>query len=246
MPILLESVLWIAGAITQPLGMAKQLTLSESGAHVPKFRLTQDLSFSLTEKKVSVNAGINMDEYAEMIYGWCLPRTIQYIISLRHMHPNTRIFIAKYDYSDAYCRIAHLASAAIQLIALFDKLAFIALGLTFGGSPNPPTCCMFSKTVTDLANELLLCPEWDKTKLYNPDQAETPALIHCYNLPCFASARKTAFKVPLSSTAQVDGFVDEKLLYSWIPQPTGPKPPTPSLLPCMLQVALMPARNTSP
>jgi hypothetical protein len=82
MPILPQSVLWITGAMAQPLGMAKQLTLSESGAHVPKFRLTQDLSFSLTEKKVSVNAGIDMDEYTKMIYGWCLPPTLQYIVSL--------------------------------------------------------------------------------------------------------------------------------------------------------------------
>jgi hypothetical protein len=48
MPILPQSVLWITGAMAQPLGMAKQLTLSESGAHLPKFHLTQDLSFSLT------------------------------------------------------------------------------------------------------------------------------------------------------------------------------------------------------
>jgi hypothetical protein len=199
--------------MAQPLGMAEQLTLSESGARVPKFRLTQDLSYSLTEEKVSVNARIDIEAYPEMIYGWCLPHILQYIVCLRRQHPNEQIFIAKYDYSDAYRRIAHSASAAVQSIALFGCLAFIALRLTFGGSPNPPTCwCMFSETVTDLANELLLCPDWDETQLFNPDQAVTPSPIHRYDPPCFAAAEKTSFEVPLSSTARVDGFIDDLIL----------------------------------
>jgi hypothetical protein len=212
MPILPETVLKIEGAMAQPLGMAEQLTLAESGERIPKFRLTQDLSFSLTDEKVSINARIAMDEYVEMIYGWCLPRTIQYIVSMRLEYPHERIFIAKYDYSDAYRRIAHSASAAIQSIALFAGLAFIALRLTFGGSPNPPTWCMFSETVTDLANELLLCDDWNEGELHNPDQAETPTPILRYNPPCLAPARDPAFHIPLSSTARVDGFIDDLIV----------------------------------
>ena len=37
--------------------------------------------------------------------------------------------------------------------------AFVSLRLTFGGSPNPPTWCMFSELVTDLANEIAQCTE---------------------------------------------------------------------------------------
>jgi hypothetical protein len=33
---------------------------------------------------------------------------------------------------------------------------------------------MFSKMVTDLANKLLLCPEWDTRSLRNPNQVEMP------------------------------------------------------------------------
>ncbi len=208
-PVLPESVLKIPGAMAQPLGMAEQLTLSESGDRVQKLRLTQDLSFSLTETNVSINARINMEEYGEMVYGWCLPRTIQYIVTLRQHHPQKRIFISKYDYSDAYRRIAHSASAAVQSIALFAGLAFIALRLTFGGSPNPPTWCMFSETVTDLANELLLCSDWDATALNNPDQPVTPTPTIRYDPPCLAPAKETAFNMPLSSTARVDGFIDD-------------------------------------
>jgi hypothetical protein len=81
MPILQETVPRLKGAMAQPLGMAEQLALTESGERVPKFRLTQDLSFSLTGEKISVNDRVDMDEYVEMIYGWCLPRTIHYIVA---------------------------------------------------------------------------------------------------------------------------------------------------------------------
>ena len=113
MPILQTSVHHIQGAMAQPLGMAEQLTFLENGERVAKLRLTQDLSFSLTADNTSVNSRIDMDKYPEMVYGWCLPRTIHYIVALRSQFPEDRIFIAKYDYSDAYRRIAHAASAAI-------------------------------------------------------------------------------------------------------------------------------------
>jgi hypothetical protein len=95
-----------------------------------------------------------MEQCAKMIYRWCLGRILHFIVALRLTHPGRRIFIAKYDYSDAYRRIAHAASAATQSISIFDHLAYIALCLTFGGSPNPPTSCLFSEMVTDLANEI--------------------------------------------------------------------------------------------
>jgi hypothetical protein len=209
LPILPESVPRIDGAMAQPLGMAEQLALSETGARVPKFRLTQDLSFSLTGDKVSVNSRVDMEAYPEMIYGWCLPRIIHYIVALRSQFPDQRIFISKYDYSDAYRRIAHAASAAIQSIALFAGIAFVALRLTFGGSPNPPTWCMFSETVTDLANELLLCTTWEPNDLHNPDQPETPIPKLRYEPPRLTPALDMAVKIPLSSTARVDGFIDD-------------------------------------
>jgi hypothetical protein len=153
LPILPTTVKQIKGAMAQPLGMAEQLSLSKSGKRVPKCRLTQDLSFFLTNEKISVNARINMDAYIKMIYEWCLPRIVHYTVALCRKFPTKRIFISKYDYSEAYLRISHSASAAIQSIALFGGLACIALRLTFSGSPNPPTWCMFSETVTNLANK---------------------------------------------------------------------------------------------
>jgi hypothetical protein len=95
------------------LGLAKQWSLDEEGTRVVKYRMTQDLSFTSDRHgpSRSINSRINMEAYAEMIYGWCLPRILHYIVATRLASPTVIIFICKYDYSDAYRRIAHSASA---------------------------------------------------------------------------------------------------------------------------------------
>jgi hypothetical protein len=117
-----------------------------------------------------------MSQYADTIYRWCLGRTIHFIVALRLRFPNQQIFLSKYDYSDAYRRVAHSARAAVQSIIVFGSIAYIALRLTFGGSPNPPTWCAFSEMVSDLSNEIPLCSDWDHASLHSPDQPTAPKL----------------------------------------------------------------------
>jgi hypothetical protein len=143
-PIPLNLVPKIPGAMVQSLGLVAQWTINEKGERVAKYRLTQDLSYAATEKRLAVNKRIDMDAYVEMIYGWCLSRIIHSIVSLRLQYPRSRILAAKYDYSDAYKRIAHHPSAAVQTIGTVnisneERIAIINLRLSFGGSPNPPT-----------------------------------------------------------------------------------------------------------
>ncbi|KAI2498101.1 hypothetical protein MHU86_16411 [Fragilaria crotonensis] len=174
-PIPVETVVLIPGAMVQPLGLVQQWTVAPDGERVIKYRLTQDLSFS-TDKKaptVSINSRVDMASYPEMIYGWCLPRIIHYIVSLRIHSPTLLILISKYDYSDAYRRMAHSAKAATQTVSVNGDTAFVSLRLTFGGSPNPPTWCMFSELVTDLANEIAQCGEWDPEELKPRPTADT-------------------------------------------------------------------------
>ena len=136
--------------------------------------MTQDLSFSSAgrgdESTSITNSRIDMTAYVEMIYGWCLSRITHYVVAVRLAYPNGIILISKYDYSDAYRRIAHSASAATQTISIHGDLAYLSLRLTFGGSPNPPTWCMFSELVTDLANEIGQCDEWNPEALHSPAQ----------------------------------------------------------------------------
>jgi hypothetical protein len=139
--------------------------------------MTQDLSFSSSRERepTSINKRIDMTAYTEMIFGWCLPRILHFIVAIRTEFPLLLILIAKYDYSHAYRRIARSASAAAQTIAVHAGLAYLSLRLTFGGAPNPPTWCLFSEMVTDLADEISQCEEWEPDLLHSPAQPTLPS-----------------------------------------------------------------------
>jgi hypothetical protein len=211
-PLPLAVVKMIPGAMVQPLGLVQQWTVGQDGERKAKFRLTQDLSFSTDRKSkpTSINARVDMSAYVDMVYGWCLPRIIHFIVSLRLQNPTLLILISKYDYSNAYRRIAHSASAAAQTIAINGLTAFLSLRLTFGGSPNPPTWCMFSELVTDLANEIGQCDEWDPDECRSPAQPLTPVPLRLPASVPIVQARGMALHIPPTKAGgRVDGFIDD-------------------------------------
>ena len=211
-PLPIAVVELIPGSLVQPLGLVQQWTVDHDGKRKAKFRLTQDLSFSTDRKAkpTSINSRVNMGAYVEMVYGWCLPRIIHFIIALRSQNPTLLILISKYDYSDAYRRIAHSATAAAQTIAINGTTAFLSLRLTFGGSPNPPTWCMFSELVTDLANEIGQCEEWDPTECRSPAQPLTPEPLRLPASVPIVQARRMAVHIPPTKAGgRVDGFIDD-------------------------------------
>ena len=203
----------IPNATIQPLGLAQQWTLDEKGNRVTKFRMTQDLSYSSNRIGLtrSINSRIDMNAYTEMIYGWCLPRIMHYVVALRLAEPENIIFICKYDYSDAYRRIAHSASAAAQTIATHDGMAYLSLRLTFGGSPNPPTWCMFSEIVVDLANEIGQCESWSPDRVKSPAQPVAPPPQRLDMAIPIQLGRRMAVDIPLPrvNAGRVDGFIDD-------------------------------------
>jgi hypothetical protein len=107
--------------------------LEPNGNRVVKKRLTHDMSFGMTHDRISVNDPIDMMAYEEIVYGWCLPCLIHFIVALRLKHPRKRILIAKYDFSDAYRRMTFPARAANQSILVVGDTAYLFLRLSFGG-----------------------------------------------------------------------------------------------------------------
>ena len=212
-PLPIEAVLRIPNAALQPLGLAHQWTLDKNGNRVAKYRMTQDLSFTSDRMGPprSINSRIDMMAYAEMIYGWCLPRILHYLVALRLAYPSIIIFICKYDYSDAYRRIAHNSSAAVQTLAIHAGLAYLALRLTYGGTPNPPTWCNFSEIVTDLANEISSCLEWTPDATRSPAQPVAPPPMRLSASIPFQAGRAMAVEIPTPgpNVGRVDGFIDD-------------------------------------
>ncbi len=245
MPVLPEIVSQIHGAMVQPLGLAKQFSIDKDGNRVPKYRLTQDLSFSLTGDNTSVNSRIDMGSYVEMVYGWCINRVVHFMVALREAHPDKKIFISKYDYSDAYRRIAHSASTAAQSISVINEVAYIALHLTFGGAPNPPTWCTFSEMVIDLANEIGSCPTWDPEKLRSPAQSVTPTPLELSPLIPFGVRQPTAVRLPIEAGSRTDGFIND-LITIFLDTPTN-RSRSPHVVPLAMHVTSWPhAGHTEP
>ena len=107
--------------------------------------MTQDLSFSSTRDgdPTPINGRIDISAYTEMVFGWCLPRILHFIVAIQIKFPILLILIAKYDedYSNAHRRIAHSASAAAQTIAVHAGLAYLSLRLTFGARGGGGRAC---------------------------------------------------------------------------------------------------------
>jgi len=210
LPLPADIVPRIKGALVQPCGLATQFGLSADGSRILKKRLTHDLSFSLTTDDASVNSRIDMSQYPEMVYGWCLLRIIHFIVCLRSTYPGEPIMISKFDYSDAYRRISHHAKAAAQSIVVLAGVAYLMLRLAFGGSPNPPCFCGFSETLTDVANELS-CSDYDPAQFSSPTvQPEhlQPRSPFPDDAP-FATAIPPAVEVPVTLTSRKDCFIDD-------------------------------------
>jgi len=210
LPLPAEAVHRIVDAMVQPCGMVSQSSLQADGSRKTKDRLTHDLSFSCAVPNSSVNDRIDMARYPELVYGWCMIRLIHFVVCLRLSEPQTKIYIMKFDYSDAYRRISYAGRAAAQSILVVEEVAYLALRLAFGGSPNPACWCAISETITDMANDLS-CSAWDPTDLVSPtvlsehltprdydDEGEVPSL-----------AMAPAFEIPTSLQSRKDCFVDD-------------------------------------
>ena len=199
----------IPNAMVQPVGIASQFSLLASGARQIKNRLTHDMTYSITKKNASINNRSDKEQYPDMVYGFCLIRTIHYIVALRRDFPLERILISKFDFSDAYRRISLNGQAAVQTILIVQAVAFLCLRLSFGGAVNPATWCSFSEMCCDLSNELPLIPDWDPAELQAPCQKEVKDPTYLPDDVPLAAAKKLAFKIFTTSLGRGDCFIDD-------------------------------------
>jgi len=185
--------------------------LNADGSRKRKNRSTHDLSFSITQKDASINERIDMSCYPDMVYGWCFSRIIHYLAALRHLNPRQRIYISKFDYSDAYKRISQSPGTCAATVVRFAEIAYIFLRMAFGGSPNPAAFSCFSETLTDVANELAM-------SRYHPSQGSSPTVKETHALireveednTEVAHAVLPALEVPVEGrSSNRDCFIDD-------------------------------------
>ncbi|MFN9982770.1 MAG: hypothetical protein ACK53Y_22770, partial [bacterium] len=95
---------------------------------------------------------MKQEELPPIRYSYVMLRSIHYILSLRHRHPTTKIFICKFDIDAAYRRCTVSSRTAFESLTIFAGLLLVALRMTFGGAPCPSIWGVISEVTTDLGN----------------------------------------------------------------------------------------------
>ena len=171
-----SALLHVKGCLLQPGGMVRQFSLKADGSRKLKSRFTHDLSFSLTSDDAAINQRVEMERYPDMVYGWCLQRILHYLAALRSSFPSQRIYLSKFDYSDAYKRLSQSPKATASTVVRFGKVAYFCWRMVFGGSPNPAGFSCFSEILTDLANEIAMSG-------YSPEMGTCETVRDSHSIP---------------------------------------------------------------
>jgi hypothetical protein len=191
-----------------PLGCHKQTTLNASVDIVPKYRLTHDQSFP-GPSGLSVNLRVQKDKLPPIMYSFVLSRLLHYIVNIRHLLPQTKIFTCKFDIDAAYRRCSMSCATSLESLTIVGNLLLVALRLTFGGSPCPNLWGVISESMTVIANSLIQNGYWDHTSLYNQlsDSIEVPLALGD-DVP-FHPAQELSVKIPDNLRGYADIYIDD-------------------------------------
>jgi len=209
-PVWESALSMVKGCMLQPGGMVRQLSLKADGSRKVKNRFTHDLSFSISSEDASINSRIDMDRYPDMVYGWCLQRILHYLAALRSRYPGIKIYLSKFDYSDAYRRISQSPKATAASVVKFGNIAYFCWRMVFGGAPNPAGFSCFSEMLTDLANELAMSS-------YHPRRGTSDTIEPSHLIPKdseeaatpVGEAIRPALLVSTHLTSYRDCFIDD-------------------------------------
>jgi hypothetical protein len=203
----------LKNGVYAPLGVVHQDSIDETGKIIPKKRIVHNMSKEGAISHCSANSRTKEEELETVKYGFCHRRVTHSIVSLRERHPNDKILLCKGDFKSAYRR-KHSAWDAVLLsltsiVHLGFQFLLASLRLTFGGTFCVSQWCLTSETITDLANALLRCREWDHNKVFSRWQHMVPDPIRLpLNIP-LASARAMFVSVPDEVWGKIDCFIDD-------------------------------------
>jgi hypothetical protein len=193
-----------------PLGCVKQSMIDASGSRSFKHRMTHDQSFPLPSN-LSVNLRVQNNKLPPIMYNFVLLRSIHYILSLRHRHPSTKIFICKFDIDAAYRQCSFSSKTAFESLTIFAGLLFVALQMTFGGAPCPSIWGVISETIMDIGNALLQNDFRIHSELYDSISDKLDAPLSLPDSVPFCKARELSVSVPPNDRGKVDIYIDDSI-----------------------------------
>ncbi len=159
----------------------------------------------------SVNSRVKTEEFLPCLFGACIKRIVNWVVTARRLFPNVPILASKIDFKLAFRRchlnMATATQTCTQLIEI--GILLMMLWLSFGGKPCPFEWGVISETIWDLANEILLSNDWDPGELFAPNQHLVPEhkLLEP-NVP-FATGAELIVVIPVDPRGTHDVYIDD-------------------------------------
>ena len=210
MPLPLSKMHRLEDFLMAPMNIQKQNTIDEHGMIIEKDRLTHDQSYEWTSG-TSVNSRVDSEQLLVTRFGPCLRRIINWAVSARIQHPGCPILASKIDFKSAYRR-AHLnALIAMQTCTQIPQLdlAFVALRLTFGGSPGPSEWGAIAEPICDLTNAIIRAEDWNFDTLRDPNDVLVPPTKLLGDEVPFEEGRQLIVDIPVDPRGTSDVYIDD-------------------------------------
>jgi hypothetical protein len=211
LPLPLEKIQRVRGALLAPLNIASQDTIDEHGNIVPKKRLTHDQSYPFNGSGTSVNSRTDKSKLTPCIFGWVIRRLAHWIVCARRKYPNRIIYATKIDFKSAYRRCHLHGTTAAQSCAQLPtiELALLMLRLTFGGAPCPYEWSVISELICDLATAIIGDDEWDPDELHSPDQHHLPPHTFLPDDIPFAEGKELIVDIDIDDRGTHEMYLDD-------------------------------------
>jgi hypothetical protein len=158
-----------------------------------------------------VNLRVQHEKLPPIRYSFVLLRVIHYILDLHRRHPNTRIYLCKFDIDAAYRQCTLSSATAMESLTILDDFLLLALRMTFGGSPNLVLWGVISEMITDIGNSLLVNDAWNHLHLFDQisNSIEEPQPL-ADSVP-FHQAKDLSISIPPNDCGKIDIFIDNSI-----------------------------------
>ncbi len=200
----------IPGILITPMNIQQQNTIDEFGRIVPKDRQTHNQSFKWSSG-TSVNSHVKTEELLPCLFGACIKRIVNWVITARRLFPNVPILAFKIDFKSAFRRCHLNAATAVQTCTQLIEIGtlLMMLWLSFGGKPCPFEWGVISETICNLANAILLSNDWDPGKFFAPNQHLVPeSELLAPDVP-FAAGAKLIVEIRIDPQGTHNVYIDD-------------------------------------
>ena len=177
-----------------------------------KDRLTHDQSYKW-KSDTSVNSRVRKNKLLECIFGSCINRLINWVVTARRKFPGQRILASKIDYKSAYQRCHLSAETGIQTCTQLadENLAIVALILTFGGALGSYKWGVISESSCNLTIAILQDESWNPKSLCAPGLELVPKKTILNDDVPFGVGKDLIVDVPVDPKGIADVYIDDTI-----------------------------------